>query len=116
MRRRVACPPRVSCCGGHRWLAVLLPLLLAMLLAQLEVQAHAYSVLTSGSQQDRLTPARSCVQCNLAAALLSGVGMAVVQPLARIDALIARLLPAAGPHRAVFQPLGFRSRAPPASP
>jgi len=96
---------------------VLLPLMLALLFAQVGAQTHAYSHLQPGSPQDGLgAGARPCADCCLSAPLLSIVGAAAAPPLPRVDALVTRLAPRALPYLAIFQPPGFRSRAPPDSP
>jgi len=97
-------------------LSTLMSLLLALLLAQLGAQAHAYSHLRTGSQQDGPGPlTQACAECCLSAPLLNIVGSAVAVPPARVDTFVIWLAPRALAYLAVFQPPGFRSRAPPAS-
>jgi hypothetical protein len=96
---------------------VLLPLMLALLFAQVGAQAHACSHLPAGSQQDGPGPGTpACAQCCLSAPLLSIVGAADAAPPARVDMVVIRLAPRALAYLPVFQPPGFRSRAPPDSP
>jgi hypothetical protein len=91
--------------------------MLALLLAQVGAQAHAYSHLRLGSQQDGPGPlTQVCAECCLSAPLLSAVGSADAVPPVRVDTLVIRLVPRALPYLAIFQPPGFRSRAPPDSP
>ena len=91
--------------------------MLALVLAQVGAQAHAYTHLRSGSQQDRQgLGSRPCADCCLSAPLLSVVGAAGPQPAARVDTFVTWIAPAALPYRAIFRPPGFRSRAPPDSP
>jgi hypothetical protein len=100
----------------HR-LPLLLPLLLALLVAQAGAESHAYSHLQRGSQRDGLVPgARLCAECCLAAPLLSAVDPAAAPRLPRVAAGATRAVHPPQTYVAVFEPPGFRSRAPPESP